>query len=52
MRREFLLASIVSGLAETLTRKVRRSKGNDEFKEWRVLKRVTGDEIAVFVGSA
>jgi hypothetical protein len=35
MRRNFLFASIVRGLAETLTRRLRRGEGNDEVKERR-----------------
>jgi len=35
MRRKFQFATIVGGLAETLTRRVRRGEGNDELKEWR-----------------
>jgi hypothetical protein len=39
MRRDFQFASIVGGLAETLTRKLRRGEGNDEVKERRGVKK-------------
>jgi hypothetical protein len=35
MKREFLLASIVGGLTETLTIRVRHGEGSDELEEWR-----------------